>query len=101
VKKRFVAISLSLSLLSTLFFPTSLSNAADPRGLIPQPANTARMIFADIPRGSGEFSYVNGVLGQHPKPYLPKLGVRDSNPRPNNEDSGFVSSLGCPSVSRL
>jgi hypothetical protein len=66
VKKRFVALSLSLSLLSTLFFPTSLSNAADPRGLIPQPANTARMIFADIPRGSGEFSYVNGVLGQHP-----------------------------------
>lgn len=66
MKKRFVALSLSLSLLSTLFFPTSLSNAADPRGLIPQPANTARMVFADIPRGSGEFSYAYGVLGKHP-----------------------------------
>jgi hypothetical protein len=66
VRRRFVRIMLSISLIFALFSPASLSNAADPRGLIPQPANTARMIFADIPRGSGEFSYINGVLGQHP-----------------------------------
>ena len=66
MRKGFLRLTLSIALIFALFSPASISNAADPRGLVPQPANTARMVFADISRGSGEFSYAYGVLGQHP-----------------------------------